>query len=179
MSRIRIVPILAITCVTLSLLFGGWELYRNFGLVRPLEDQLMAAGTVQKVESIVNGQERAIKVTMKQVPDLQAAYEGVEKIVHDSLGTYVTIDLADNREGALEKTYRDLQPTLYAGIAKGEFPAMIENMGAQAKQAGVESKISMNDEHIFVELKKDGKYLYEVVPYQTTQAFSLQEVTAQ
>lgn len=179
MSRIRIVPILAITCVTLSLLFGGWELYRNFGLVRPLEDQLMAAGTVQKVESVVSGQEREIKVTMKQVPDLQAAYEGVEKIVQESLGPYVTIDLADNRQEELENAYRDLQPTLYAGIAKGEFPAMIAGMGAQAKQAGVESKISMNDEYIFVELRKDGKYLYEVVPYQTTQAFTMQEVLAQ
>jgi hypothetical protein len=178
MSRIRIVPILAITCVTLSLLFGGWELYRNFGLVRPLEDQLMAAGAVEKVESVVNGQQREIKVTMKQVPSLQTAYESIEKIVHDSLGPQVTIEIVDNHNEELAKTYRELQPTLYAGIAKGEFPTMIQNMQGQAKKDGVESNISMNDMFIFVELKKGDQYLYEVVPYKSEQAIGFKEVSS-
>lgn len=176
MSRIRMVPILAIVCVTLSLLFGGWELYRNFGLVRPLEEQLMATGTVEHVESVVNGQQRVIKVDMKQVPDLQAAYLQVETIVKDRLGSYVTIDLVDKRQDELRNTYRDLQPALYAGIAQGEFPAMIQKMNDQAKQEQIESKISMNDQYIFVELKKADHYLYEVVPYQSRQSFVLKEV---
>ncbi|ASS75283.1 hypothetical protein CIG75_09985 [Tumebacillus algifaecis] len=179
MSRIRLIPILAITCVTLSLLFGGWELYRNFGLVRPLEDQLMAAGTVEQVESVVNGQHREIKVTMKQVSDLQTAYEVVEKVVQEALGPSVTIDLVDRRQDQLQQTYQNLQPTLYAGIAKGEFPEMIKSMSAQAKLEGIESKISMNENHIFIELNQDGKYLYEVVPYQKLTAFTLKGVSSQ
>jgi hypothetical protein len=180
MSRIRVVPILIIMAVMSSVLFGGWELYRKFGLVLPLEEQLKADQAVTTVETTVSGQQRGIKITLKPVSDLQQTYEGLEKKVTASFGQQVKIDIADTRNDELKAFYRDIQPTLYGGIQKGDYTQMIEQVGASAQQAGLQSNITMNDRDIFVQLQQ-GKdhYLYEVIPYHKLTAERLLEVTAQ
>lgn len=170
MSRIRIVPILVIMSIALSVLFGGWELYRNFGLVAPLEKQLADHEAVRKVETVVKGQEREIHITLNQVDDLQDTFVGVQDVVQQSLGKQATIKLVDNRQDELKDAYQAIQPTLYAGVAQGDFPEMISDVQKQAVAAGLNSKITMNDEFIFVQLEKADQYLYEVLPYQSTTA---------
>lgn len=167
MSRIRWVPILVTLSITMSLLFGGWELYRNFGLVAPLEDQLQAHESVQEFETVVNGRSRAVKITLKQVDDLQGTYEGLEQTVHESMGEYVNIQVQDTRDKNenLQDIFRSIQPTLYAGIAKGDYPEMIAAAEASAEAAGVTGQISMNDKYVFVTLEKGDHYLYEILPY--------------
>lgn len=179
MSRIRIVPVFVVLAVALSVLFGGWELYRNFGLVRPLEDTLLQDSAVKRVETIVQGSDREIKIEMKPVADLQVTYEALEEKVYHSLGTkQVKIDLLDTRDEGLKTFYRDLQPTLYAGIAQGDFPTMIQRVRAVADKAGVESNLSMNDRYIFVQLEKGDHYLYEVLPYKTVTVEQLMGVSS-
>ena len=172
MSRIRIVPVLVAMSLTVSLLFGGWELYRNFGLVRPLEQQLMADKAVTQVESVVNGSERAIKIHLKPVDDLQATYDGLEEVVTEQIGSNVKIDLVDQREESLKQAFRSVQPVLYSGIAKGDFTDMITQTEQELQKQGYQAKVSMNDHNIFVQIEKDGKYLYQVLPYGTATAFS-------
>ncbi len=173
MSRIRIVPILVIMSIALSVLFGGWELYRQFGLVAPLEQQLADNKAVSGVESVVKGQEREIQITLNKVDDLQDTYVGIEQTVQESLGKQAAIKLVDKRQEELKDTYQSIQPILYAGMAKGDFPKMINDVNKQATKAGLTAKVSMNDQFIFVQLEKAAdQYLYEVLPYKETPAFS-------
>lgn len=172
MSRIRVLPVLVVMSLTVSLLFGGWELYRNFGLVRPLEQQLMADKAVTQVESVVNGSERAIKIHLKPVDDLQSTYDNLEQIVQKQIGPDVQIELVDQRQDALNRAYRSVQPVLYSGIAKGDFTNMIAQTEQELKAQGYQSKVSLNDHNIFVQIEKDGKYLYQVLPYGTATAYS-------
>lgn len=176
MSRIRIVPIMMIFMVSLSVLFGGWELYRKFGLVGPLEQQLTADKNVTHVESVVNGQDREIKITLKPVADLQTTYEDLEKVVDQQLGSSVKIDLVDTRSQALKDEYRAIQPILYSGIAKGDFEAMIQNAEKAAKASGTDATITMDEQNIYVNLEKQGHHLYEVLPYKLLKLDGLMEV---
>jgi len=170
MSRIRFVPVLVVMAITLSLLFGGWELYRTYGLVLPLEDQLKQNQAVTTVESVVNGQERTIKVALTAVEDLQTTYESLATTIEESLGQQVKIDLVDQRNDALKQAFREVQPILYGGMAKGEFSQMIDGASQKLQAAGYQPTITMNDQNIFVQIKDGDKYLYEVLPYNTMTA---------
>jgi hypothetical protein len=171
MSRIRIVPVVVSLLVAFSLLFGGWEMYAKFGLVRPLEEQLQADPAVTHVESVVDGNNRSLKVTIKPVDDLQATYENLEAIAAQALGSQVKLELVDTRGEDLKKEYRSIQPILYAGIAKGEFPQMIQDAQNALAKDGTKAQVSMNDKFVFVSLQRDGRFLYEVLPYTHAAAY--------
>lgn len=174
MLRIRIVPVMVSLLVAFSLLFGGWEMYAKFGLVRPLEEQLKADPAVTQVESVVDGSDRQLKVTIKPVDDLQTTYENLEQIAQKALGSQVKLELVDTRGEDLNKAYREIQPILYAGIAKGDFPQMIQSAKQTVAKEGTKAEVSMNDKYIFVSMQRDGRYLYEVLPYQIGTAFAQQ-----
>ncbi|MGZ4112090.1 MAG: hypothetical protein ACXVP5_06575 [Tumebacillaceae bacterium] len=176
MSRIRFVPIMLIFMVSLSVMFGGWELYRKFGLVGPLEQQLAADKNVTHVESVVNGQDREIKVTLKKVTDLQTTYEDLETIIGAQMGSQVKIDLVDDHTQDLKNVYRSIQPILYSGIAKGDFEAMIQEAEKAAKASGSQGEITMDDHNIYVNVQKNGHTLYEVLPYKLLKLDGLMEV---
>ncbi|HEU4965826.1 MAG TPA: hypothetical protein VFV52_18605 [Bacilli bacterium] len=180
MSRIRWVPMVVSLSLTLSLLFGGWELYRNFGLVAPLEEQLQANAAVTDVQTVVSGQVREVQIGLKKVQDLQTTYEGLAATVHEAMGDAVAIDVTDNRkqDQNLQDVYRSIQPTLYEGISKGEFPEMIAKVEANTKAAGVDGQISMNDKYVFVQLEKGDHYLYEILPYNSVTGDPLKGVSA-
>ncbi|MBL0388585.1 hypothetical protein JJB07_18430 [Tumebacillus sp. ITR2] len=179
MSRIRIVPVIVSLLVAFSLLFGGWEMYAKFGLVRPLEEQLKADPAVTQVESVVDGADRSLKVTVKPVDDLQATYENLQNIAETALGSQVKLELVDTRGEELKKEYRDIQPILYSGMVKGDFPQMIQDAVQTVSKDGTKAQVSMNDTYIFVSLQKDGRFLYEVLPYHEVTAFgTLQGVTS-
>ncbi|PWK15590.1 hypothetical protein [Tumebacillus permanentifrigoris] len=177
MSRIRIVPVVVSLLIAFSLLFGGWEMYAKFGLVRPLEEQLKADPSVTQVESVVDGTTRSLKVTIKPVDDLQATYENLETIALNALGSQVKLQLVDTRGEDLKKEYRAIQPILYAGIAKGDFPQMIQDAQKTVAKDGTQAQVSMNDKYVFVSLQRDGRFLYEVLPYVNSTAYGqLKEV---
>ncbi|KEO84324.1 hypothetical protein [Tumebacillus flagellatus] len=173
MSRIRIVPVMVSLLVAFSLLFGGWEMYAKFGLVRPLEEQLKADPAVTQVESVVDGADRTLKITVKPVDDLQSTYENLQTVAEQSLGSSVKLELVDTRGEDLKKEYQTIQPILYSGIANGAFPQMIQDAEKTASHDGTQAKISMNDQYIFVALQKNGRFLYEVLPYHEQTAYSL------
>jgi hypothetical protein len=170
MSRIRIVPMLVALVVVLSALFGGWEMYSRFGLAKPLKEQLGADQKIASVETIVNGPQREVRVALKKVDDLQSTYEHIEEVVLEAMGPRVVIDLQDTRDEKLKAEFRQIQPILYAGIAKGEFPAMIEGAKNALAKNGVQAEISMNDRYVFVKIEQGEHFLYEVLPYKTVTA---------
>lgn len=166
MSRIRVMPTLLIMVTALIVLFGGWLIYKNYGLVRPLQEELSAMAPVEQVNVHVSTQTREIQVTFKRVPDLMTAYTMVNEKVHHVLGSDVTLLIRDHRTPQLSELYQNYQPLLYEGIAKGNYTEMIEQIKQKARQDGISyARITMDRNNLYIQLEKDSAYLYEVVPY--------------
>jgi hypothetical protein len=166
LSRIRIVPTLVITFTALIVLFGGWIMYRNYGLVRPLERELSSMAPVQHVNVVVNNQTKEIQVTLKKVPDLMTAYQSVKERVTSTLGNNVKIVIRDHRSKELIDLYQNYQPLIFEGIAKGNYTSMIDTLKRRAANDGItNARITMDKNNIYIQLEKGSDYLYEIVPY--------------
>jgi hypothetical protein len=169
MSRIRIVPTIVAMLVTLVLLFGGWIAYRNFGLVHPVEQELMSISNVEQVNVTVSTQNRVVKIKLSQVKDLQTTFHSIRNVVTQSLGNDTQIEVLDNRNEDLTELYQSLQPILFEGLHKGTYSEMIQAITNRSKQAGVNARVTMDMNNLYIQLSKDQNYLYDIVPYSNSQ----------
>lgn len=165
MSRIRVVPTISALILTFAVLFGGYQVYKNYELVKPLESQLLAIHAVQSAHVLTTGQNPEVVVKLGKVSDLQATYRSIYADVTATLGTPVGIELQDHRTPALSQLYETMGQILYQGIARGDYMTMTESMQSFAAKAHVTCRITMNGQDIFVQLSKGNAYLYDIVPY--------------
>jgi hypothetical protein len=164
LSRLRLVPILIVLVISLAVLFGGWQAYRHYNVVGPLQMNLEKIQGVQTV-NIDGGTKNTIVVRLSKVADLQTTYDSISSAISDAAGTTVNIRIEDNRTSTLISDYEQLQPILFQGLAQGNYTTMIHNVEAAGNNAGVQTRVTMDDKHVFIQLAKDGHYLYKVQPY--------------
>lgn len=165
MSRIRFVPVLLIFGVTLTVLFGGWTVYRDYGLIRPLQQELSESKQVETVVVKVAGSDKQIEVALKRVPDLQKAFLEIQSKVQAGMHMDLPIRIHDQRTPELERLFQSLQPILYSGIDRATYTEMIETIEKRAAKDGVRAFITMDRDYLYVQLETDTHYLYEVLPY--------------
>lgn len=166
MSRIRVIPTLIVMVTALVVFFGGWLMYRNFGLVRPLERELSSTAPVQNVKVVVNNQTREVQVTVKKIPDLMTTYTAIKDKVSFTLGSDVKVTIMDHRSKELTDLYQNYQPLIFEGIAKGSYTSMIDSLKNRAEKDGISNaRITMDKNNIYIQLEKGSDYLYEVLPY--------------
>lgn len=165
MSRIRFVPVLLIFGVTLTVLFGGWIVYRDYGLVRPLKQELTNSKQVETVAVNLRGSNRQIAVTLKQVPDLQSAYREIRTTVKEAMHTDLQIQIHDQRTPELERLFQSYQPVIFSGIDRGDYTNMIDTIAQRAGKDGIHAIITMDRDNLYIQLEKGNHYLYEVIPY--------------
>jgi hypothetical protein len=165
MSRIRFVPVLLIFGVALTVLFGGWIVYRDYGLVRPLTQELTDFKQVETVAVKFTGSNKQVEVTLKQVPDLQTAFREIQSKVQEGMHTDFPIRIHDRRTLELERLFQSLQPIIYSGIDRANYTEMIDAIEKRAAKDGVHALITMDRDYLYVQLETDPHYLYEVIPY--------------
>ncbi|GAX89779.1 hypothetical protein [Effusibacillus lacus] len=166
MSRIRILPMLIFLTASLLVLFGGWILYRDYGVVRPLQKELISTRQVNAVDVRLNGSPKVIEVSVNRVSDLQTAYKSIQAKISNKLNAGVNVKMKDKRTPELEKLFQNYQPIIYEGIAKGSFTEMIDKVQSQGRKDGLDrTVVTMDSEYLYIQLERGDNYLYEVIPY--------------
>jgi uncharacterized membrane protein (UPF0136 family) len=156
MSRIRLVPIVLVAIVSLAILFGGWQFYQRYSVVKPLQTDLRTIKGVKSLD-VQPGNPNAINVTLGTVEILKKAQQ--------ELHGPVTISVSGNSNSALKKEYEDIQPTLMEGVAKGNFTEMIAKVTQMSKDKGIQARVTMDSQDIFVQMSKGKNHLYSILPY--------------
>ena len=165
MSRIRLLPAISGLILTFLLLFGGYQMYRSIEIVQPLQSQLKQIHAVNSAQVVTIAQSPAVVVTLGKVTDLQTTYTQIQAVVLSDLGNSVPITINDRRDAALTATYEAVKPIIYQGIAHGNYVSMINSFESACRSRGVDCKISMNSQDIFVQMMQKNAYLYAIVPY--------------
>lgn len=178
MPKIRIVPTLVILFVAVVVLFGGWMGYRDFGLVGPVEKQLQKNSSVATVSVQVSGMDRKVRVTLKDISDLQTTYSAILSTVHHEMGAQTQLVIEDNRSEELSRLYRSYQPMIYEGLAKADYTNMITDVQKMAQQDGLKNvRITMDDRYLYIQMQQGQAYLYDVISYHDSSALGSQGVT--
>ncbi|WAH35152.1 hypothetical protein [Alicyclobacillus dauci] len=174
MSRVRLVPIVLIAILALAMLFGGWQAYQHFNLLNPLKKNLQSVQGVQTV-NIATGSPDEVTIHLGpfnklENGDLQQTYHAIANEVSTRLGSGVKLNLSDDHGAQLTQVYEgDYYPILAQGKDKGNYTDMISQVSSLAKKQGIQARITMDEQYIYVQLAKGSHYLYDVIPYSTHQ----------
>lgn len=169
MFKIRWVRAMSIMLIALAVLFGGWSLYRTFGLMRPLQAELLSNPVVSNVEFAPGNKNRELTLTLKQVDDLRKTYHTLSNVVINTLGTDAVIHIEGHPSPELQNFYESLEPTIYEGIAKKNYSEMIDTLQKESKSKGITlCKVTMDRQNFYIQLGKGSDFLYQVVSYNTS-----------
>lgn len=170
LSRVRLVPIFIVAIFVLSVLFGGWQAYQHFNLLNPLKRNLQQVAGVQTV-NISTGSPDVVQVQLGPFDklkngDLQQTYHDISKQIENRLGADVSLRISDSHEGTLTQTFESsFEFYIQEGIAKQTYTQMVSQVHALAKKEGINARMTMDSQDIYVQLAKGKSYLYRVIPY--------------
>ncbi len=159
------VAVLSLLAV-LAVLFGGYFVYHQLGLDRPLVKALKADPAVQSVRVDDGSQGRVIKVALNRVDNLQTVYERLEQTTDRYLkdGSY-ELKVTDHRDPLLQETYDRMSFLVEEALVRGNYEDMYAGLQKQAADRGLDVfKVYVGAHDVFLQLGKGTDYLYAVVP---------------
>lgn len=162
--KIRIIILVAV--ISLGVLFGARFAYEHLFLGSLKEAFLSIDGVADlKVE---RGQQTILVVTLERVERLETTYGAIRALAEERLGNHWTVELVDQRNGELVERYHQLHYALWQAISTGDFVEMADRV--EAVTQGLDARITVDRDFIYVELETEDGYLYEIMPRQGGQA---------
>lgn len=165
MSKIRIIPTIFALILTLAVLFGGLQIYRNYALIRPLEWQLRHIPSVESAQIQTTSSGPVALVQLGRVTDLQTAYKQIANDVYNTFGSPIGIVLKDRRSPALVAADEELGPILLQGLTQGAYVPMIQQFDRAAAKRHIVARVTMDARNVFVQMSQGSHYLYDILPY--------------
>lgn len=143
----------------LALLWGGQRLYRTNFVLRPAIKELGGLECVEKVE--LSGKD--FYLTLTPPDSLKEEVEQLTEVLgHSSSDS--SIYLVDRRSKELVAVLQEINLSLAQAASRGEFETMRPHWEAKAKGAGVEVKVEVGPDALYVTLRQKDHYLYEIIP---------------
>lgn len=171
------VGLIAIVCtIVLGLLVGGTYLYNKLIIEKPLFKLYDNITEVKNFKIQKKGQNFEIIIELKETNNFQQTYrqleEGTTKILADKPFNIV---IKDKRSKELEEVFGDSQLLIYESLVRGNFSEMAQKIKDSTLEKNVEAKVGIDRENIFIQMKKEDKYLYEIIRWDN-QKFGLNKI---
>lgn len=155
--------IVAALLVTVALLWGAGAVHRYATVDRPLAVLLEKHPEVADFTlSRPRGAPPRVEVRLRDVADLQRTYEGLTEGLQQVLGRH-TLAIADTRTPDLVAFYAQAQFALQEAAQNGNFVAMQAHLAALASTYGIELRLSIGRERLYIQARSEHGVLYEIV----------------
>lgn len=164
MDKIRLTTVIAVLIVTLCILLGGRYLYESYYVKNSLHKEISQAVQAEEIRIAKQEDPPAVYIHVPEIKNLQSTYLCVEKIVRQQLGPGYKVILTDKRTSKLENLYEKCSFIIQEAIATGNFLEMEQKIDDLSKTAGVKHHLSIDSKNIYLELRDNRGYLYEVIP---------------
>ncbi|MBU4533159.1 MAG: hypothetical protein U1D96_05570 [Eubacteriales bacterium] len=154
--------------VVLGLLFGGQVVYQKYGYHQPLRQALEQQEYVKSYEIDEKSPVVRITVTFTRTDNLMESYQRLDQAVWvANSGRPYELVVADERNATLNGAYYDSQFAVYQAIIQGSFPEMARVVQDNAREAGAEAKIFVDNRNVYIQMETVDHYLNVVVPRST------------
>lgn len=151
----------------LAIAFGGQWLFKEYSYQQPLQKILVNNKQIKSYHIDDQGAVTNIKLQLTDnTADLRETYRQVNQSIGRVLGNHpYHLELANNPDAGLKQLYYNSQYAIYQAQAAGTFPEMDQVIQAQAKKFGVQAKVFVDMDNIYIQLQKpDGHYYYQIIP---------------
>lgn len=167
MRQLKIPVIVATFAAVVALGVGLRQAYVAARILDPLSSDAAALPGVAAVE-IGTGRDGRVEVRAVLARDarVEEVYPGLEAVAKARLGARLGgIVIVDDPSPRLEAAYHRIHFTLYEAAATGRFTAMAREIDeALRDEEGLEYRVAVGDEHLFVHLREEGAELVRVIP---------------
>jgi len=162
---LRIKAVLAALAIGLLCLFGGQWLYEEYGYQQSLQQALQQHPQVADFTAEEQNGRLVVTIRLRSPDNLMPAYKELRNLVGEALGSRpFVIEIADNRDAVLEEVFYRSQFAVYQALAQGSFKEMEAEVSANAREAGVQARIYIDNENIYLTLRKGDRFLAAVIP---------------
>ncbi|MGI5920267.1 MAG: hypothetical protein ACOX6I_00770 [Syntrophomonadaceae bacterium] len=161
-GEFKIFRAIAALVVVSALFFGSYWLYNQFGVEKPLADQINGITGVKKAVIDNQNHQLIIEVELGDVDNLQSTYAGLQKVIDKELKDKdYQLNIQDKRNPKLEKAYDNVQLIVYEALANNRYLWLQEEMTPRLKN--IDHKIFVDQHNLYVQMKDGDNYLYEVI----------------
>jgi hypothetical protein len=166
LSQIQIKTVVITCIITLVILLGGYYFYNNYYVKNGLQEQINQVVEIEEIEIAEEENPPTVYIRSSEIKDLQDVYLRIDKIIYQKLGSKYRTVLLDDRTDKLSESLDKCSFVIQESIATGKFQEMHDQVQELAEQEGVQCHLTMDSSSIYLELKDDQGYLYEVIPHQ-------------
>ena len=162
--NLRIPVVLLVLLVSLAAFFGIRWLYNKYSVEEPLARYLESSRLVQSFE--INRHRLVVQVTVNLAPteNLKDTYleitQGIQVVLD---GRPFELQLQDNRDEQLKRAFYYSQFAVYEAIKQGNYLEMMKFVDDQAKEVGAIAYVFLDQDRVYLQMKRNGHYLYEVI----------------
>lgn len=164
MDKIRLTTVIAVLIISLCILLGGRYLYESYYVKNSLDEEISQAMQAEEIRIAKQEDPPAVYISVPEIKNLQSVYLCAEKIVQQQLGPGYKVILTDKRTPELESLYGKCSFVIQEAIVTGSFEDMKQKIDDLSKTAGVKHHLSIDSKNIYLELRDNRCYLYEVIP---------------
>ncbi|WP_027363770.1 hypothetical protein [Desulfotruncus alcoholivorax] len=149
----------------LAAFFGAQWLYKGLNFQKPLIAKLENNPVIISYKIDDSADTYKISISLSENVNLMNSYQRVYNDVEQVMGNRpFTIELTDRRDNQLDKVYGIGKFAIYEALQNGDFVQMANYLDSYASEAGLESKVDIDDRNIYWQMKDGKYYLYSVIP---------------
>jgi len=171
---IRIYVVLVVVILMLGILIGAQYLYQRYNVEQPLFKLYSETKLVDNIKNIKledQGDTVSVTLALNRTENLRRAYQDLYRSTGQVLGSdRFRMQIKDTRNRELDDIYNRSQFVIYEALVKGSYPQMAAVIEKNAREAGAQARVFMDEKNIYVAVYKGKNYLYEVVPRKTVAA---------
>ncbi|MGD8189254.1 hypothetical protein ACQCN2_04550 [Brevibacillus ginsengisoli] len=167
--QLRKAPILISLLVTMALLFGGWFLYQKVEVEEPIRTEISGMTSATLADLQINKDQILIKLTVTNPDKFPAEYMDLQNyIAQDITNKKVEVDLT-NQNPALKQIWMDGTFAFTEALDLREYskiPQLVSDW--KVKNHLDNASTAMDQNNIYVFLKRGSEEYYTIVPRNTT-----------
>ncbi|AGL01326.1 hypothetical protein [Desulfoscipio gibsoniae] len=149
--------------VALAAFLGAQWLYTSLNFQQPLMKELDNNQMITDYQIKDDANVLTIKITLRDTNDLMHTYHQINDQVQAIMGERsYAIELVDRRNDRLNEVYNQGQFAIHEAIAMGNFTAMADSLNKYARGAGLGSKVYIDSDYIYWQMKDGDYYLHAV-----------------
>ena len=157
----------------LCLFLGCQWLYQKYNYQQPLNASLSENKSVLSYKIDDKQEQLQIELRMS-TPNLMEDYKKLYSKVATIMGNKpFVLKLTDDRDDKLAEAYYNSQYAIYQAISRGTYQEMAAVIRKESHALGAESKVFIDRDNIYVQMKNDKHELNEIIPRNSLQFLSV------
>ena len=163
-NEFKILIFIMALIITFGLAMGGNYLHARYNIENPLLAQIKDLPGVESITIEKKDDLYLLQVSLGYVVNLHEEYKQLVELVRDKLGQekyQILVEGSDSRE--LDLVYYQIQPIVYQALANNEFVWMQEQIKLVADKEGLEYKIFIDQEHVYLQFTHGDQNQYYIM----------------